>query len=128
MGGDCCGKSGDKRQYEYCTKCKCLDPTKKKAGCPKTGQCGAKDYIGDKRCDDENNNCGCDWDGGDCCGKSGDKYQMSYCKQCKCSDPSKATATKKCPKDGKCGAASYLGDGRCDDENNNCGCNWDDGD
>jgi len=27
--------------------------TKKKAGCPKTGQCGAKDFVGDKRCDEK---------------------------------------------------------------------------
>merc|ERR1712222_139418 len=122
--GDCCGKSGDKRQYEYCSKCKCLDPTKKKAGCPKSGQCGAKSFVGDKRCDDENNNCGCNWDGGDCCGKSGDTRQFSYCKACKCLDP--ANAKKKCG--GKCKSPGFKGDKRCDDGNNNCGCNWDDGD
>merc|ERR1712032_1703558 len=125
-GGDCCGKSGDKRQYEYCKKCKCLDPSKKKAGCPKSGQCGAKSFVGDKRCDDENNNCGCNWDGGDCCGKSGDTRQFSYCKKCKCLDPKAGAGKKKCG--GKCKSPGFKGDKRCDDGNNNCGCNWDNGD
>ena len=41
-------------------------------------------YQGDRQCDDKNNNCGCDWDGGDCCGSSAG---VSYCSQCKCLDP-----------------------------------------
>ena len=41
-------------------------------------------YKGDRQCDDKNNNCGCDWDGGDCCGSSAG---VSYCSQCKCLDP-----------------------------------------
>ena len=27
-----------------------------------------------------------------------------------------------------CGSPQYLGDGYCDDDNNVCGCNWDNGD
>merc|ERR1712051_211445 len=122
--GDCCGTSGDTRQFSYCKKCECLDPAKKKAGCKKSDSCGAKLYVGDGRCDDENNNCGCDWDNGDCCGSSGDKLQFKYCKTCKCLDPSKAKAS--CS--GTCQTPTFKGDKRCDDGNNNCGCNWDGGD
>merc|ERR1712151_135921 len=79
---------------------------------------------GDKNCDDENNNAGCDWDGGDCCG---DDNKYGYCTECKCKD---CTEKDKCVKDikGKCGATKYVGDGFCDDGNNNAGCNWDKGD
>merc|ERR1712037_1033008 len=121
-GGDCCGTKGSKWQYSYCEECKCLDP-KLKTKC--AGKCEHAIHKKDGRCDDGNNNCGCDWDGGDCCGSSKDKLQFSYCTACKCLDPSKA---KKCPKDKKCGVPAYVGDKRCDDENNNCGCNWDNGD
>ena len=39
--------------------------------CPKTpGKCDSSNWKGDKNCDDDNNKCACDWDGGDCCGKS----------------------------------------------------------
>ena len=44
-------------------------------------------WKGDKFCDDENNNCGCEWDGGDCCG---DDVKTKYCKECLCLDPSMA--------------------------------------
>ena len=49
-----------------------------------TDTCGNPSYKGDDWCDDENNNCGCEWDGGDCCGK---KVKKNYCKKCKCLDP-----------------------------------------
>ena len=39
---------------------------------------------GDGECDDTNNNCGCDWDGGDCCGNN---VNSTYCSQCACLDP-----------------------------------------
>ena len=53
--------------------------------CPGEGSCadGAK-VKGDKYCDDGNNNCVCDWDGGDCCGEKSDR---TYCKKCQCLDP-----------------------------------------
>merc|ERR1712032_1231384 len=113
MGGHCGAKSfvGDKRCDDENNNCGCT--------------CKSASWKGDKRCDDGNNNCGCGWDCGDCCGKSGDKHQFSYCPKCRCADPSKA---QKCPKKGKCGVPAYVGNGRCDDENNNCGCNWDNGD
>ena len=43
-------------------------------------------WKGDKWCDDENNNCGCEWDGGDCCGED-NKYDPKYCTECACKDP-----------------------------------------
>merc|ERR1712037_524401 len=73
-------------------------------------KCGAVKYKGDGNCDDENNNCGCEYDGGDCCVKSLKKpINKKYCKQCKCLDP------KNQP-------------GKPDDKNNNCGCEYDGGD
>merc|ERR1739845_66874 len=87
-------------------KCSCRDPSKQKGKCPKTNKCGAPKFHGDGRCDDENNNCSCNWDNGDCCGKNSDKLQFAYCKACKCSDPLK---TQKC--DGHCGSPNYKGDG-----------------
>ena len=41
---------------------------------------------GDGWCDDENNNYGCEWDGGDCCGP---KVLNKFCKKCQCLDPGK---------------------------------------
>jgi len=124
--GDCCGTSGDKRQFQYCTECKCKDPNFAKGSC--AGKCGSVHYKADGRCDDENNNCGCNWDGGDCCGSTGDIRQWSYCTKCKCLNPQFKKANK-CPgHKGGCISPSWVGDGRCDDDNNNCACNWDKGD
>ena len=38
-------------------------------------------YIGDGWCDDENNNDGCGFDGGDCCGPD---VKTAYCSECEC--------------------------------------------
>merc|ERR1711959_189466 len=81
---------------------------------------------GDGNCDDDNNNCGCAYDGGDCCAKSlGGKVKTTYCKECKCKDPKNKPKTN-CP--GNCALKDYKGDGNCDDGNNNCGCDYDGGD
>merc|ERR1712183_685195 len=81
-------------------------------------------YKGDGNCDDENNNCGCDFDGGDCCKKTAGKdVNKKYCKKCQCVDPAGCDKSAN-----KCGAAKFKGDGNCDDENNNCGCDFDGGD
>ena len=40
--------------------------------------------LEDESCDDENNNAGCNWDGGACCG---DNVSTDYCTECKCLDP-----------------------------------------
>ena len=58
--------------------CKCIDP-KNQGGKP---ACGSPKYKGDGNCDDNNNNKGCGYDGGDCCAKTvkGGKVQKDYCK------------------------------------------------
>ena len=61
--------------------CKCIDP--KNQG---KSTCGAPKYKGDGNCDDENNNKGCGYDGGDCCAKTvkGGKVKKDYCKAVGC--------------------------------------------
>ena len=102
---------------------------------PCTGTCFNAGERGDGWCDDENNNCGCDWDGGDCCGDNVNTY---YCTKCDCLDPSfnsnttttTTTTTTPAPCTGTCfnPDGKWKGDGWCDDPNNNCGCEWDGGD
>ena len=45
--------------------------------------CEALDYKGDGNCDDDNNNDGCDYDGGDCCAKSvkNGKVKTKFCNE-----------------------------------------------
>merc|ERR1711923_478211 len=43
-------------------------------------------WIGDYYCDDQNNNAGCQWDGGDCCGNDSDSWD-NFCSACECLDP-----------------------------------------
>ena len=80
--------------------------------------CKFPNWKGDNFCDDENNNAGCEWDGGDCCG---DDVKENYCTACECLDPAKQCTST-------CGSPHWKGDNWCDDENNNCGCEWDGGD
>merc|ERR1719182_1164918 len=102
-------------------------PRKKAKSCPgKAKGCSLPKYKGDENCDDENNNCRCNWDGGDCCSKTvGGTVNKKYCKACKCLDPDNQSDAN-CQ--GFCKFANYKGDGNCDDENNNCGCDYDGGD
>merc|ERR1711907_482202 len=113
-GGDCCGSNV---KTSYCKECACKDPNFK-AGDDKGGG-GSPKYKGDGNCDDDNNNAGCAYDGGDCCGSN---VKKTYCKECACKDPKAGDCSE------KCGLAQYKGDGNCDDENNNCGCEYDGGD
>ena len=46
-----------------------------------SGTCGTPSWKGDNYCDDQNNNCGCEWDGGDCCGSN---VNTQYCSACEC--------------------------------------------
>merc|ERR1719219_308113 len=48
---------------------------------PPAEACGSPHWKGDNYCDDENNNAGCEWDGGDCCG---DNVNTQYCSACEC--------------------------------------------
>merc|ERR1712187_909328 len=73
--------------------------------------------------DDENNHCGCAWDGGDCCGTT-KEYDYLYCKVCKCLDPKKKPKLKtgeKCD-------VHFKGDTHCDPQNNHADCDFDGGD
>jgi len=81
------------------------------------GVCGSPGYANDNHCDDNNNNAGCNWDGGACCSNNG-PVSTNYCTECKCLDPNAA---------GVCGSPGYANDNHCDDNNNNAGCNWDGG-
>merc|ERR1712187_205200 len=82
-GGDCCKKTGNAKQFKYCYKCGCADPSFKEPDCP------IENFKGDGICDDENNSQTCEWDGGDCCQKNGGGHrdQFSFCKHCKCKVP-----------------------------------------
>ena len=69
--------------------------------CPKASSyCLVKDWKKDGECDDGNNNPGCEWDGGDCCG---DKIKKDWCKDCICwcKDADNVSAT--CPQLAKYG-------------------------
>ena len=46
--------------------------------------CVDPDYKGDGGCDDQNNNAGCEYDGGDCCGND---VVTTFCTECQCLDP-----------------------------------------
>merc|ERR1711939_1012286 len=93
------GKGG-KGKKDYCNACKCIDPKNK----------------GDGNCDDDNNNKGCGYDGGDCCAKTvkGGKVKKDYCKKCACLDPK-----AKCPPNMinpfacKCGTEKTTTDAGC---------------
>ena len=52
------------------------------------GLCKYPHYQGDGYCDDDNNNQGCFYDGGDCCGDNVLEY---FCKECLCLDPNSHT-------------------------------------
>ena len=52
--------------------------------CTDLDSCGSPRSKGDNWCDDENNNEGCGWDGGDCCG---DNVRIHNCSSCQCLDP-----------------------------------------
>ena len=63
-------------QTTHHIQCACKDPNFKGGDC--AGKCGSAQYKGDGNCDDENNNCGCQYDGGDCCGPN---IKKTYCKE-----------------------------------------------
>merc|ERR1711939_1185181 len=133
MGGDCCAKTVENNgvktgvvKTKFCKECKCLDPDNQ-GDAPDGCDISTDKFKGDGNCDDGNNNEGCEYDGGDCCAASVAKDGVKtgvvvteFCTECKCLDPSF------CP--GECAIPGYQGDGNCDDNNNNCGCDYDGGD
>merc|ERR1712032_751898 len=124
-GGDCC-KLNKPKAKKHCSLCQCLDPKAKSSAKKKKPKgCWVKKFQKDGHCDDLNNFKVCQWDGGDCCGVKND---YRYCSDCRCLDPryKQKNGQKKC--NGKCAETAWVGDKFCDADNNNCGCNWDDGD
>ena len=81
-------------------------------------------WKGDNYCDDANNNCGCEWDGGDCCGSN---VNTAYCSSCQCLDPNADPGVDSFTTSA-CDNPSWIGDGMCDDETNKEICDWDGGD
>ena len=91
--------------------------------------CEIPEYHGDNFCDDENNNVACFFDGGDCCGSN---VNTQYCTECQClgggggggggtTTSSGTTTVVGCNQ-------GWIGDGYCDDINNNLDCTYDGGD
>lgn len=104
--GDCCGPYVD---LHFCDLCECKEA------------CGYPNNVGDGYCDDENNLESCNYDGGDCCGPY---VVFDFCNDCQCLDPDiidTAGIPINC-------IESFIGDGFCDDVNNNPVCSYDNGD
>ena len=68
--------------------------------------------IGDTYCDDELNNPGCNYDGGDCCGSD---VNADFCTECTCYENFAAYF-------------EWIGAGYCDDVMNTLNCHFDGGD
>ena len=69
----------------------------------KIAGCSNPNWKGDNSCDDGNNNAGCDFDGGDCCGSNVD---TTWCDDCECLDPEFC-------KDNYWGCSYWAGKGYC---------------
>ena len=61
-----CGSNNCPASLGFDSEVDCCYPN----SCP--GSCVYPSWKGDNYCDDENNNCGCNWDGADCCGDNVD--------------------------------------------------------
>ena len=87
-------------------------------------------WMGDNYCDDINNNRDCTYDGGDCCGAN---VQTDYCLACLCLEggggESGGTTTSSITTSTSAACnQGWIGDGFCDDINNNLDCTYDGGD
>merc|ERR1711962_1186808 len=140
-GGDCCG---DNVNTQYCSECACRTegpiegtteeptegstdwPTDEPTEVPTEGTpepIGCVDqWIGDSYCDDQNNNPECEFDGGDCCQEDAQEGWDQYCNECLCIEiPETTESPSEC-------IDQWIGDGFCDDQNNNPECEFDGGD
>merc|ERR1719433_1837532 len=79
-GSDNC-PSGFPSNYDCCYNPSPSGPPSEPKPEPCRETCGSPSYKGDNYCEDNNNNCGCEYDGGDCCGP---KVNKTYCKACEC--------------------------------------------
>ena len=62
---------------------------------PPTEECGSPQWATDDYCDDENNNAGCNYDGGACCPPHADGWDI-FCTTCECKEnkPTTPATTK----------------------------------
>ena len=132
-GGDCCGSNV---HTQYCTECLCLEGggggsggNTTSSGTTLSGSC-IQSWITDGYCDDTNNNLDCTYDGGDCCGSN---VNTQYCTECLCLEggggggSAGSTTPSGTTTDGSC-IQVWIGDGYCEDINNNLACTYDGGD
>ena len=114
-GGDCCITI-----YYGDSKC---DTDNDNPGCGHDGgDCcqGNIETIGNGICEDENNNARCSFDGGDCCLAN---LNTASCSECKCKTEDEVINPYMiCPN------YTSIGNGICNDENNNPICQYDGGD
>ena len=96
---------------------------------------GNKDAIGDLKCDKDNNNEECGYDGGDCCPCTSNFVSwfddtITEVWDIFCRDPSSGCLDPRVETYPNCtgGVIPDIGDGWCDMENNNEGCLFDGGD
>jgi len=62
--------------------------------------CASPNWKGDGYCDDENNNAGCDYDGGDCCNNTKPHWDH-FCTKCECLEPPPTTTPVPCENSGE---------------------------
>ena len=126
-GGDCCGPNVN---TQYCYICQCLEEDGGGSGGTTTPygtttSCfGDSSWIADGICDDITNYEGCFFDGGDCCGSN---VNTQFCTQCLCLEEEGGGGSGGTTTAGACNQ-SWIGDGYCDDINNNLDCSFDGGD
>ena len=135
-GGDCCPCTNNRPWHDDYVVERwdgfCRDPT---SGCldPRVDMypnCtdGVIPDIGDGWCDMENNNEECLFDGGDCCecGRASNESSFSLCADpgAACYNPNAKTVQSNCID----GNIDGIGDGWCEEKNNNEGCLYDGGD
>ena len=91
--------------------------------------CENPGWHADGSCDDVNNNEACFFDGGECCGSN---VNTLWCTDCQCLEEGGGgsggtTTTSGTTTGGGCNQG-WIGDGYCDDINNNLACTYDGGD
>lgn len=81
--------------------------------------------IGNRYCDNINNNPECDYDGGDCCYCTcvDEEFPCGHESEYDCLDPSADCDVNACQ-----GPINFIGDGDCDEPNYNPECDYDGGD
>ena len=126
-GGDCCSSTCNADGY-VCgenSSFHCVDPEAVENSMEYSECQGDLDTSGDRRCDVDNNNQECGFDGGDCCEASNPLCGTPGQSNCDCLDPSGGVHALV----SECGATlGQLGDGACDPEYNSKRCGFDGGD